>query len=69
MFVCLCNGYSDDEIRKVAVNGATTAADAYEALGHGPACGTCLPFAQQLIDQVRLNPASLPKETSAETCP
>ena len=53
MYVCLCNGYREAELRQVAQEGITSAAEAYNALGNGPCCGRCLDCAQQIIDQVR----------------
>lgn len=53
MYVCLCNGYRDSELRTLAREGHTTAVGAYLALGNGPCCGTCLDFAQELIDEER----------------
>ena len=52
MFVCVCNAYRDAEICEVARSGVRCARMAYMALGGGPRCGRCLPFAQVLIDEV-----------------
>ncbi len=52
MFVCVCNAYRDAEICEVARSGVRCARRAYMALGGGPRCGRCLPFAQGLIDEV-----------------
>jgi bacterioferritin-associated ferredoxin len=51
MYVCICNGYRDAEIRDVARSGVQCARAAYETLGAGPRCGQCLEFAQTLIDE------------------
>ena len=50
MYVCLCNGYRDSELRAVAREGIAIAGDAYHALGNGPCCGKCLDTAQAIID-------------------
>ncbi len=50
MYVCLCNGYRESELRAVAREGISVANEAYEALGNGPCCGRCLDTAQALID-------------------
>ena len=50
MYVCICNGYREAEIREVAGEGITRAQDAYMALGNGPCCGRCLDVAQAVID-------------------
>ena len=52
MYVCLCNGYRDAEIREIAASGVRCAREAYAALGNGPCCGTCLPCAQDIVDEV-----------------
>ena len=52
MYVCLCNGYREDEIREVAESGVQCAQEAYLTLGNGPCCGTCLDFAQEIVDGV-----------------
>lgn len=51
MYVCLCNGYRSSEIEQTArAGGLTCPVKVYEALGSGPCCGTCLPTAQEIID-------------------
>ena len=52
MYVCVCNGYRDGEIREVAESGVRCAHEAYLTLGNGPCCGTCLPHAQGIVDAV-----------------
>ena len=52
MYVCICNGYRDAEIREMARSGAHCARSAYLMLGSGPRCGLCLAAAQELIDLV-----------------
>jgi bacterioferritin-associated ferredoxin len=51
MFVCICNGYRESELRSVAQLGIGCALEAYDALGKGPCCGRCLDCAQQIIDR------------------
>jgi bacterioferritin-associated ferredoxin len=51
MYVCICNGYRDSELRALASQGVRCAQAAYQTLGNGPRCGRCLNFAQRLIDQ------------------
>ena len=51
MYVCICNGYRDSELRTLASQGVRCARAAYQSLGNGPRCGRCLTFAQQLIDE------------------
>ena len=53
MIVCVCNAISEDELRDLAKDGAGTPQQAYALLGHEPQCGSCLCYAQELIDEVR----------------
>ena len=47
MYVCLCNGYTDRQIRRTAA-GCDTVADVYRALGAPPRCGKCVPMVADL---------------------
>jgi bacterioferritin-associated ferredoxin len=53
MYVCLCNGLTDRDIRRAADQGCTTVAGVYRSLGSEVNCGRCVPLARQLIDQQR----------------
>ncbi|MEM7171381.1 MAG: (2Fe-2S)-binding protein [Pseudomonadota bacterium] len=53
MYVCMCNGYRDSEIREVAEQGVACAHKVYAALGNGPQCGSCLEYAQEIIDMAQ----------------
>lgn len=53
MIVCVCNAITEDELRELAREGARTPEDAYAVLGQEPQCGSCLCYAQDLIDQTR----------------
>jgi len=43
MYVCLCNGYTDRQIRSTA-SGCATVSDVYRSLGSPPRCGKCVPM-------------------------
>lgn len=53
MYVCLCNGHRDREIRDAAKLGLRSAPEIYSYLGKPVRCGRCLDFATRLIDEVR----------------
>ena len=53
MIVCICNALSEDEVRKAARAGAPCPTSAYAHLGCDVQCGTCLCFAQEIIDDER----------------
>lgn len=52
MYVCVCNGYRDAEIREVAESGVRCVQEVYLTLGNGPCCGSCLDYAQDIVDSV-----------------
>lgn len=51
MYVCLCNGVTDREIREVAAAGCRTLSELTMRTGCGATCGSCLDMAQQLLDE------------------
>ena len=53
MIVCVCNAIRERDIRRVAQTGLTDVEDIYAELGHEPNCCQCLPFAEQIIREVR----------------
>ncbi|MEO5773070.1 MAG: (2Fe-2S)-binding protein [Sphingomicrobium sp.] len=54
MIVCVCNAISEDELRTVVrCGGAPCPPNAFATLGCEAQCGTCLPYAQEIIDEVR----------------
>ncbi len=55
MYVCLCNGLTDRDIRRACDQGHSTVASAYCSLGAEVNCGRCVPMARELINrQARL---------------
>jgi bacterioferritin-associated ferredoxin len=56
MYVCLCNGLTDRDIRRAGDQGHCTVAAAYCSLGAEVNCGRCVPMARNLITrQAALN--------------
>lgn len=53
MVVCVCNAIRERDVREAARGGATSACQAYRALGRQPKCGQCVPFARAIIDEER----------------
>jgi bacterioferritin-associated ferredoxin len=49
MYVCLCNGHRDSDIRRATGSGLRCVREIYESLGGAPRCGRCLPHARSLI--------------------
>ena len=52
MYVCLCNGVTDREIREVAAAGCRTLPELTMRTGCGASCGSCLSMAQDILDEV-----------------
>lgn len=52
MYVCLCNGYTDKQIRgAVREGGVSTAEEAYLSLGNGFCCGACEDCANDVVSE------------------
>ena len=53
MYVCLCNGVTDRQIREAAEAGCRTMSELTMRTGCGASCGSCIDLATQLLDEVR----------------
>ena len=49
MFVCICNGVTENQIRDAVCSGAGDLAELRCCLGVAAGCGTCAAFAEQII--------------------
>ncbi len=58
MYVCLCNGVTEREIRQVAQAGCHTLSELTMRTGCGASCGSCVGMAMQLLDEVHAVEAS-----------
>lgn len=52
MYVCVCFGVTDHQIREVAQGGCRSVAELTMRTGAGANCGSCLDAAAELLDQV-----------------
>ncbi|MEL1265459.1 (2Fe-2S)-binding protein [Pseudoxanthomonas putridarboris] len=52
MYVCICNGVTERQIREAAAHGCRTVAELTMRTGCGATCGTCLDTAVDLLDSV-----------------
>jgi len=59
MYVCICIGVTDHQIREAALAGCETVAELTMRTGCGSNCGSCLGMATDLLEQAR-NTRSLP---------
>ena len=51
MFVCLCNGITESQIRAVASTGISTLEELTERLGVASQCGQCGAMAQAVLEE------------------
>jgi len=48
MYVCLCNGLTDRDVRSCTRDGCSVAM-VYRSLGCEPQCGKCVPYVRQML--------------------
>jgi bacterioferritin-associated ferredoxin len=53
MYVCICNGVTDRQIREAADAGCATVAEMTMRTGAGASCGSCLGLVAELIEESR----------------
>ena len=60
MYVCICNGITDHDIRAAAEAGCGSMPELTMRTGAGACCGTCIEAASELLEACR--PAQAPAE-------
>ena len=53
MYVCICNGVTDSDIRQAAKAGCGGLAELTMRTGCGACCGSCVDTAARLLEQAR----------------
>jgi bacterioferritin-associated ferredoxin len=56
VYVCICNGITDHQIREAAAAGCSTVAELTMRTGAGANCGSCLDMAMDVLQAAQ--PAS-----------
>ncbi|HET7126846.1 MAG TPA: (2Fe-2S)-binding protein [Lysobacter sp.] len=51
MYVCICNGITDRQVREVAAAGCRSVSELTMRTGVGAGCGSCLELAAQILDE------------------
>lgn len=51
MYVCLCRGITDQDIKEAVANGAQSYRDVRDLLDLGTCCGRCAPEARSIISE------------------
>lgn len=51
MYVCVCHGFTDTQVRDLAAQGCRSTAQVYRSLSDGlpPQCGKCVPFVRRMV--------------------
>jgi bacterioferritin-associated ferredoxin len=48
VYVCICNGFTDVQVRSVCEQQKCRVSEVYKALGCAPKCGKCVPTIREL---------------------
>ncbi|WP_298721425.1 (2Fe-2S)-binding protein [uncultured Ferrovibrio sp.] len=51
MYVCLCHGFTDGDVRNAIAGGCRSVSSVYRHLADRPQCGKCVPEVRGLLDQ------------------
>jgi bacterioferritin-associated ferredoxin len=51
MYVCLCNGVTEREIRQTTAAGCRSMAELTMRTGCGAGCGSCVAMATEMLDE------------------
>lgn len=51
MYVCICHGFTDSQVRDLHARGCRSIAEVYRCLSGGepPQCGKCVPFVRDML--------------------
>jgi bacterioferritin-associated ferredoxin len=60
MYVCICNGVTQRDIRDAAAAGCRSVAELTMRTGCGANCGSCIEMAAQVLEQARAIELPLP---------
>ncbi|RXR03537.1 (2Fe-2S)-binding protein [Pseudoxanthomonas composti] len=59
MYVCICNGVTDHQIRQAAEEGCRTTSELTMRTGCGATCGSCLEMAGDILASVHAFPLAV----------
>ena len=60
MYVCLCHGFTDGDVRKALDGGCRSVAAVYRHLADRPQCGKCVPDVRCMVNEHRAGNAAEP---------
>lgn len=55
MYVCICKGITEQQIKNCADQGAVSLRDLYRELAVGSQCGKCVNAARQVLNSTQCN--------------
>ena len=55
MYVCICKGITDSQIREAASQGASSLSQVRRQLGVASCCGKCAATTREILDEHRTN--------------
>ncbi|HEX6956679.1 MAG TPA: (2Fe-2S)-binding protein [Ferrovibrio sp.] len=50
MYVCLCHGFTDGDVRKAIADGCRSVAAVYRHIADRPQCGKCVPDVRSMVN-------------------
>jgi bacterioferritin-associated ferredoxin len=59
VYVCICNGITDHDIRRAAEAGCSSVAELTMRTGAGACCGTCIDTAAAVLEDARASSVEL----------
>ncbi len=65
MYVCLCNGLTDGQVRDAASSGASRPSEVYRACGCAVDCGACSPTLRRIVNDAASRSDERPPEYAA----
>jgi len=68
MYVCLCHGITDHQIRAAVAEGASSLRKVCAQLPVGNGCGRCVQTAQEIIREQRQKTGACATPTVAPSC-
>lgn len=51
MYICLCHGFTDGDVRSAIASGCKSVASVYRHLADRPQCGKCVPEVRCMINE------------------
>jgi bacterioferritin-associated ferredoxin len=58
MYVCVCNGVTERDIRQAVAGGCRSITELTMRTGCGATCGSCVPTACELLDEIEREAAA-----------